>query len=188
MCFVMEILNIVLYAVLSIGNDRSSCKRIYIINILFWLVFLHCLVFWCFLAQSLTSHQMTNIPTAHPATGLKNENHKEWDFFSLLRKLLAKHLVNTPPTMVSADYCSGTPLLPTMPFPGRNDSEWSWLIDVCLGTGWGAPRRPWDDGGHHGWKVCLVFILLVFCALFYMDAIAIIAENRLKSIINDDSL
>ncbi len=104
-------------------------------------------------------------------------------FFSLLRKLLAKLSCKHPPTMASADYHSGTPLLPTMPFPGRNDSKWSWLIDVCLGTRWGAPRRPWDDGGRHGWKVCLALILLVFCVLFYVDMIAAIAENRLRSII-----
>ncbi len=85
--------------------------------------------------------------------------------------------------MASADYLSGTPLLPTMPFPGRNNSKWSWLIVVCLGAGWGA-RRPWDNGGRHGCKVHLVLILLVFCVLFYMDAITAIAENRLRSIIN----
>ena len=24
--------------------------------------------------------------------------------------------------------------------------RWSWLVVVCLGAGWVAPRRPWDDG------------------------------------------
>jgi hypothetical protein len=58
----------------------------------------------------------------------------------------------------------------------------------CLGAGSGAPRRPWDDSGRHGCKVCLVLILLVFCVLFYVDMIAFDAENRKKSIINDISL
>jgi hypothetical protein len=91
--------------------------------------------------------------------------------------------------MLTADYRSGTPLLPTMLFPGKNNMKWSWLIVLCLGAGWGAPRQPWDDGGHHDLKVVwhLVF-LLVFCVLFYADAIAFIAENRLRSIINDNSL
>jgi hypothetical protein len=61
---------------------------------------------------------------------------KNGNFFSLLRKLLAKPSCEHPPTMVFADYRSGTPLLPTMPFPGRNNSKWSWLIDVCLGVAW----------------------------------------------------
>jgi hypothetical protein len=87
--------------------------------------------------------------------------------------------------MASTDYRSGTPLPPIMPFSGRNSSKWSWLIDVCLGAIWGAPRQPWDNGGCHGWKVCLALILLVFCVLFYMDAVALVAENRLRSIIND---
>jgi hypothetical protein len=75
-----------------------------------------------------------------------------------------------------------------MPFPDRNDSEWSLLIVVCLGTRWAALRRPWDDGSRHGQKMCLALILLVFCALFYVEAIAVIAENRLRSIINDNFL
>ena len=66
-------------------------------------------------------------------------------FFTLLRKLLAKLS-----TMASTGYRSGIPALPAMPSPDRNDSEWSWLIVVCLGAGWGAPKRPWDDGGRHG--------------------------------------
>ena len=41
--------------------------------------------------------------------------------------------------------------------------RWSWLVVVCLGAGWVAPRRHWDDGSRHGWKVCLALILLVFC-------------------------
>jgi len=49
--------------------------------------------------------------------------------------------------MASAGYRSGIPALPAMPSPERNDSEWSWLIVVCLGAGGGAPKRPWDDGG-----------------------------------------
>ncbi len=88
--------------------------------------------------------------------------------------------------MASANYCSGTPSLPTMPFPDRNYSEWPWLIFVCCGAGWGAPRRPWDDGGRHGWNVCLAPILLVFCVLFYMEVIVLITGNRLRSIINDN--
>jgi hypothetical protein len=27
------------------------------------------------------------------------------------------------------------------------------MIVVCLGAGWVAPRRPWDDDGCHGWFV-----------------------------------
>jgi hypothetical protein len=76
-----------------------------------------------------------------------------------------------------------------MPFPDRNDSKWSWLIVVCLGAGWGAPRRwPWDNGGCHGSKMCLALILLVFCVLFYVDTIAVVTENRLRSIIYDNFL
>ncbi len=66
----------------------------------------------------------------------KNRNFaKNGIFFSLLCKLLAKPPCEHPPTMASADYRSGTPSLPTMPFPGRNNSKWSWLIDVCLSAG-----------------------------------------------------
>jgi hypothetical protein len=73
----------------------------------------------------------------YQATSLKIGNRKKLEIFSLLCKLLAKPSCKHPPTMVSADYRSGTPSLPITPFPGRNDSEWSWLIDVCLDAGWG---------------------------------------------------
>ena len=33
--------------------------------------------------------------------------------------------------------------------------------------------------------MCLALILLVFCVLFYVDAITTVEENRLRSIIND---
>jgi hypothetical protein len=68
---------------------------------------------------------------------------------NVLGKLLAKP-VEHPPTMMSTNYHSSTPLLPTMPFPDRNNNELSWLIVLCLGTGWGAPRRPWEDDCRHG--------------------------------------
>ncbi len=87
---------------------------------------------------------LTLLPVAKIGTG------KNWEFFTLLRKLLAKSSCIPPPTMASAGYHSGIPALPAMPSPDRNDSEWSWLIVVCLGGGWGAPKRPWDDGGRHG--------------------------------------
>jgi len=87
--------------------------------------------------------------------------------------------------MASAGYRSGIPALPAMPSPDRNDSEWSWLIVVCLGAGWGASKLPWDDGGRHGRKVSLALILLVFCTYVYMGVIVVGAENRLISNIND---
>ena len=62
--------------------------------------------------------------------------------------------------------------------------QWSWLVVVCLGAGW-VPRRPWDDGGRHGWKVCLALILLVFCTYVYAGVIVVGAENRLIININD---
>jgi len=40
-----------------------------------------------------------------------------------------------------------------------------WLIVVCLGTGGGAPWRPWDDGGCHGWPVHVFCLAL---ASFYL--------------------
>jgi hypothetical protein len=70
------------------------------------------------------------------------------DIFTLLRKLLAKPSCEHPSTMMFADYCRGTPLLPTMPFPDRNHSEWSCFV-ACLSAGWGAPRRLWEDCGRH---------------------------------------
>jgi hypothetical protein len=106
--------------------------------------------------------------------------------FTLLHKLLAEPSCLHPPHMASVVYCSGIPSLPTMPSPDRNDSKCSWLIVVCLGAKWVAPRRPWDDGGCHGRKVCLALILLAFCMPFYVEAIAVVAENRLRSIINDN--
>jgi hypothetical protein len=75
-----------------------------------------------------------------------------------------------------------------MPFLDRNNSKWSWLIVVCLDARWGAPRWPWDNGGRNGWKVCLALVLLVFCVLFYVEAVTTAAENRLRSIINDNFL
>ena len=67
------------------------------------------------------------------------------------------------------------PLLPAMSCPDSdrhdNDRGWSWLIVVCLNTRWVAPRRPWGNGGCHGWKVCLTLSVLVFYVLFYVDAL-----------------
>jgi hypothetical protein len=88
--------------------------------------------------------------------------------------------------MVSTDYCSGTPLLPTIPFPIRNESKWSWLIVACLGTRWGGgtkadvgrQRPPWlkSASGTH--------FVLVFWVLFYVvNTITFVAENRLRSIL-----
>ena len=86
---------------------------------------------------------------------------KSVKFFTLLSKLLAKPSCLHPSTMASADYHSGIPChYQPRPPPDRNNSEWLWLIVVCLGAGWGAPGWPWDDDGHHGWKVCLALILL----------------------------
>jgi hypothetical protein len=50
---------------------------------------------------------------------------EKMSYFHLLCKLLAKPSYKHPPTMASADYRSGTPLLPTIPLSGRNDSKWS---------------------------------------------------------------
>ncbi len=72
------------------------------------------------------------------------------------------------PTMASADYHSGIPSLSAMPSPGRNDNQWSWMIVVCLGASWVAPRRPWDDGGCHGWSVrVLAFFGSVLCDVLH---------------------
>ncbi len=64
------------------------------------------------------------------------------------------------------------------------------LADCCMP--WRRVVRTkatvWDNGGRHGWKVCLVLILLVFCVLFQVDGIAVVAENKLRSIINDNIL
>ncbi len=89
------------------------------------------------------------LPAAKMRTA-RNEN-----IFKLLHKLLAKQSCEHPPTAASTNYRSSTPSLPTMPFPDKNDSKWSWLIVVCLGAMWGAPRRPWDDGRCHSRNVCL---------------------------------
>jgi hypothetical protein len=88
------------------------------------------------------------------------------------------------PTMASADYHSGIPSLPTMPSPGENDNQWSWMIVVCLGAGWLAPRQPWDDAVMVDLCMCWLF-LLAFCEMFYVDDIAVVTENRLISISND---
>jgi hypothetical protein len=37
-------------------------------------------------------------------------------------------------------------------------------------------------------KVCLGIILLVFCVLFFVDAITVVTKKRLRSIINDNFL
>jgi hypothetical protein len=55
--------------------------------------------------------------------------------------------------MASADYHSGTPLLPNMPYPDRNDSKWSWLIVVCLGAG----------GGHQGGHGTMAAAMVEMC-------------------------
>jgi hypothetical protein len=89
------------------------------------------------------------------------------------------------PTMASADYHSGIPSLPTMPSPGGNNNQWSWMIVVCLGAGWVAPRRPWTMAAAMvDLCVCWLF-LVVFCVMFYVDDIAVITENMLISISND---
>ncbi len=33
-----------------------------------------------------------------------------------------------------------------------------WLIAVCLGAGGGAPWQTWDDGGRHGWPMCVLYL------------------------------
>ncbi len=131
-----------------------------------------------------------NIRDFSQATGRKKcQSGKNVYDFTLLCKLLAElSCLHPTPTMVSADYRCSIPLLPTMPSPDRNNSVCSWLIVVCLGARWGAPRRPWDNSGCHGWKVCLVLVLLLCCVLFYVEAIVVVTENRLRSIINDNLL
>ena len=77
------------------------------------------------------------------------------------------------------------PSLPTMPSPGGNDNQWSWMIVVCLGAGWVAPRQPWDDGGCHGLFVRVSALFVSVLCDVYVDDIAIVTENRLKGISND---
>jgi hypothetical protein len=80
--------------------------------------------------------------------------------FTLLRNLLAKPSRLHPSTMGPADYRSGIPSLPTMPSPDKKNSEWSWLIVVCLGAGW----------GHQGGLGTMCLALIVFfcvCAVLH---------------------
>jgi hypothetical protein len=82
--------------------------------------------------------------------GGKKFNRKNVNDFTLLGKLLAKPSCEHPPTMTSANYHSGTPLLPTMPFPDRNDKQMV-LADCCMPRRWvggtkvavGGWRPPW---------------------------------------------
>ena len=64
-------------------------------------------------------------------------------------KLLGAREQNTerwrPPTTLAASHC-----YLTRPPLAETTIQWTWLIVVCRGTGWGAPRRPWDDGSRHG--------------------------------------
>ncbi len=64
-----------------------------------------------------------------------------------------------PPTTIAASHhcLTYSPL-------AKTTSRWTWLAVVCLGAGWMAPRRLKDNGGHHGWEVCLAhFVLIIFC-------------------------
>ncbi len=86
----------------------------------------------------------------------------------------------SPTTVVASHHYLTHPPLAETPI------RWSWLVVVCLGAGWVTPRLPWDDGSRHGWELRLALILLVYCVLFYVDPISVFAENRLRSIINDN--
>jgi hypothetical protein len=37
-----------------------------------------------------------------------------------------------------------------------------WLIFVCLDARSGAPWRPWEGCGRHGWHVCICLTLASF--------------------------
>ncbi len=63
------------------------------------------------------------------------------------------------------------------------------LADCCMPLRRvGGTKVAVDSGGRHGWNVCLVLILSVFCVLFNKEVIAVVTENRLRSIINDKIL
>ncbi len=64
---------------------------------------------------------------------------------------------------------------------GLADCCMPWRQVGCTKEAVGQWRPPFLN-------VCLALILLVFCVLFYVEAIAIVTENRLKSIINDNFL
>ncbi len=85
-------------------------------------------------------------------------------FFTLLQKLLAKPSCLHSSTMAYADKRSNTPMLPNMPSPDRNDSEWSWLIVPRSRVGDAEAalvrqRPPWLKSVH---GACVVSVL---CAL-----------------------
>ncbi len=99
------------------------------------------------------------------ATGHKKwDSHKKWDWkYSFLRSFCTRWIHFYMYTTLTASNNNGVcrhhsviPSLPTMPSPGGNNNQWSWMIVVCLGASWVAPRRTWDNGGRHGWEVRLV--------------------------------
>jgi hypothetical protein len=78
---------------------------------------------------------------------------------------------------------------PTMPSPGGNNTRWYQLIVVYLcGNMGGTKRRSWGMmEAAMMVETCILWRLifvLVFCMLFYVETITVIAENRIISIIN----
>jgi hypothetical protein len=79
---------------------------------------------------------------------------------------------------------------PTMPSShGGNNTRWYQLIVVYLCGQMGGTKAKAVMGRWRPplcWKVHNVaaLFLLVFCMLFYVETITVIAENRIKSIIN----
>jgi hypothetical protein len=79
--------------------------------------------------------------------------------------------------------------LPTTPSPWQKQ-QWMVVADCCM------PRRWVGVGGTRvalGWRrpswlksVSSAHFVRVFCVLFYVDTITVFAENRLRSIINDN--
>jgi len=70
--------------------------------------------------------------------------------------------------MASADYHSGIPVLPATP-PPRQKQRLMVLVGCCmLGARWVAPRRLWNDGGRHGWKMLLAaHFVSVLCVVLH---------------------
>ena len=127
-----------------LGHHSSHCRRVAVLCRWLLPTFCPCLchhffAFWWLIVDFLPPPQLFALANSL-LWAAKNVNRKKCQYFTLLCKLLAKPSYEHPPTMASTNYHSGTPLLPTMPFPDRNDSEWSWLILYASAPG----------GGHQG--------------------------------------
>jgi hypothetical protein len=90
-------------------------------------------------------------------------------FYFTLSKLLAKlsRLQLQPFTMTSSDYHISIPhcYLPWPPLTEMIANNGPWLIVVCLGAGWEAPRWPWDRPLPRLKSVSGARFVSVFCAV-----------------------